>query len=85
MVIHCCLPLSAILQDHVPVTFKFFVGFLSCMNSSCYICDDFNIHVDVPVGDGRKCMTFFDSRDLKQQVSQPTHLHGHILDLILSQ
>ena len=29
-------------------------------------------------------MTFLDSCDLKQLVNQPTHLHGHILDLILS-
>ena len=29
-------------------------------------------------------MTCFDSCDLKQLVNQPIHLHGHILDLILS-
>ena len=29
-------------------------------------------------------MTFLDSCDLKQLVKQPTHLHGHTLDLILS-
>ena len=29
-------------------------------------------------------MTFLDSCDLKQSVNKPTHLHGHILDLILS-
>ena len=28
-------------------------------------------------------MIFLDSCDLKQLVSQPSHLHGHILDLIL--
>ena len=61
-----------------------FVGFLSSINSSYYICGDFNIHVDVPVGDGYKFMTFLDSCDLKQLVNQPTHLHGHILELILS-
>ena len=61
-----------------------FVGFLSPFNSPYYICDDINIHVDVPVGDGYKFMTFLDLCDLKQLVNQPTHLHGHILDLILS-
>ena len=61
-----------------------FVGFLSSINSSYYICGDFNIHVDVPVSDGYKFMTCLDSCDLKQLVNQPTHLHGHILDLILS-
>ena len=29
-------------------------------------------------------MTFLDLCDLKQLVNQPTHLRGHILDLILS-
>ena len=41
--------------------FMSFVGFLSSITSSYYICGDFNIHVDVPVGDGYKFMTFLDS------------------------
>ena len=61
-----------------------FVGFLSSINSLYYIYGDFNIHVDVPVGDGHKFMTFLDSCDLKQLVNQPNHLRGHILDLIPS-
>ena len=61
-----------------------FVGYLSSINSSYYICGDFNIHVDNPVGDGYKFITFLDSCDPKQLVNKPTHLHGHILDLILS-
>ena len=61
-----------------------YVGFLSSINSSYYIYGDFNIHVDVSVGDDYKFMTFLDSCDLKQLVDQPTYLHGHILDLILS-
>ena len=64
--------------------FMSFVGFLSFINYSYHICCDFNIHVDVPVGDGHKFTTFLDSHDLKQLVDKPTHLHGHILDLILS-
>ena len=64
--------------------FMSFVGYLSSVNSSYYIYGDFNIHVDVPVGDGHKFTTFLDSCDLKQLVDKPTHLHGHILDLILS-
>ena len=61
-----------------------FVGFLSSINSSYHIVGDFNIHVDVPGGDGYKYMTFLDSCDLKQLVNQPTHVHGHTVDLILS-
>ena len=62
-----------------------FVGFLSSINCVYYICGDFNIHVDVPVGDGDKFYTFLISCDLKQSASQPTHLHSHILILIIPQ
>ena len=44
---------------------------LSSINSSYYICGDFNIHVDVPVGDGYKFMTFLDSCDLKKLITVP--------------
>ena len=54
--------------------FMSFVGFLSSINSAYHIVGDFNIHVDVPGGDGYKFMTFLDSCDLKQLVNQPTHL-----------
>ena len=64
--------------------FMSFVGYLSSIGSSYYICGNFNIHVDVPVGNGYKFITFLDSCDLKQLVNKPTHLHGNILDLILS-
>ena len=64
--------------------FMSLVGYLSSINSSYNICGDFNIHVDVPVSNGYKFITFLDSCDLKQLVNKPTHLHGQILDLILS-
>ena len=87
MAIQCCLPASTALQDHVPVTFKKNSCHLlvspSSINSLYYICGDFNIHADVPVGDGYKFMNFLDLCDQKQSVNKPTHLHGHILDLIL--
>ena len=88
MTVHCCLPVS--IAPPGSCTCKFqeefmsFVGFLSSINSSYHIFGDFNIHVDVPGGDGYKFMTFLDSCDLKQFVNQPTHLLGHTLDLILS-
>ena len=59
-------------------------SFLSSIKSSYYICGNFNIHVDVPDWNGYKFMTLLDMCDLKQLVSKPTHLHGHILDFILS-
>ena len=61
-----------------------FVGYVLSINSSYYICGDFNIHFGIPVGDGHKFFTFLDLCDMKQVVNKPTHLHGHILDLILS-
>ena len=64
--------------------FMSFVCFLSSINSSYHIVGDFNIHVNVPGGDGYKFMTFLDSCDLNQLVNQRTHLHGHILDLNIS-
>ena len=81
MAIDSCLSASTALQDHVPATF---------WKNSCHllvtshllilhITYDFNIYVDV-----HKFITFLDLCDLKQLVDKPTHLHGHILDLILS-
>ena len=49
--------------------FMSFVGFLSSINSSYYICGDFNIHVDDPVGDGYRFMTFLDLCDLRQSIN----------------
>ena len=46
------------------------------------ICGDFNIHVDVPVGDGYKFINFLYLCDLKQSVKKPIHLHGHILAIL---
>ena len=40
-----------------------FVGYLSSIDSSHYICGDFNIHVDVPAGDGYKFITILDLCD----------------------
>ena len=55
-----------------------FVGFQSSINSSYYICGDFNIHINVPVEDGYKFMNFLDLCDLKQSVNKPTHAWSHI-------
>ena len=67
MTVHCCLSASTTLQDQEE--FMSFVGFLSSINFSYYICGDFNIHVDVSVGDGYKFMTFLTSCDLKQSIN----------------
>ena len=64
--------------------FMTFIGYLSSTDSRYYMCGDFNVHVDIPGGDGAKFTSLLDSCNLRQYVTKPTHLHGHILDLIMS-
>ena len=70
---------SAFLDD-----FLHFCGFLSSLTSSFIICGDFNVHVDTDCIDQRKFLNLLDMSNLAQNVNKSTHLHGHILDLILS-
>ena len=64
--------------------FMAFVCFLSSVDCNYFICGDFNIHVDVPCTDSQKLKALLESCNLRQSVNNTTHLHGHILDLILS-
>lgn len=49
------------------------------------ITGDFNIHWDDQGnGDVKRLSSILDSMDLKQQVTSPTHRHGHILDLVIT-
>ena len=57
--------------------FMSFDSFLSSINSSYHIFDDFNIHVNVQGGDGYKFITFLDSCDLKQLINLPTCMVTH--------
>ena len=47
---------------------------------------DFNIHIDdaVEQPDTQTFLDLLDSLGLKQHVTQPTHVSGHILDLIIT-
>ena len=72
MAIHCCLSVSTAFQDpscNFQEEFMSFVGFLSSINSSYYICGDFDVYVNVPDGNGYKFMIFLDLCDLKQLVN----------------
>ena len=64
--------------------FMSFVCFLSSVDCNYFICGDFNLHVDVPCTDSYKLESLLESCNLTQSVNNTTHLHGHILDLILS-
>ena len=87
MAIHCCLSVSIALQDHVPAIFR---KNLCPLLVSCHPSTPHIIFLVISTFmlmyrcDGYKFMTFLDSCDLKQLLNQPTHLHGHTLDLILS-
>ena len=46
---------------------------------------DFNIHVDVPNGIyAVKFLDLLESLGLEQQVTEPTHIFGHRLDLVIT-
>ena len=83
----CSKLLSIVLLGRVlPFLDKFmsFVCFLSFVDCNYVLCSDFNIHVDVPCTDSHKLESLLESCNLTQSVNNTTHLHGHILDLILS-
>ena len=58
--------------------------YLSSVSSSFLMCGDFNIHVDTSSSDSTKFFNCLDSCNIAQHVHSPTHLHGHILDLVLA-
>ena len=60
------------------------VCFLSSVDCNYFICGVFNIHVNVPCTDSYKLKSLLVSCNLTQSVNNTTHLHVHILDLILS-
>lgn len=46
---------------------------------------DFNIHVDVSDDpDATKFLDLIDSLGLQQHMNKPTHIHKHILDLVIT-
>ena len=78
------LPPSWAVFFHFLDEFMSFVCFLSSVDWNYFICGDFNIHIDVPCTDSHKLKSLLESCNLILSVSNTTHLHGHILDLILS-
>ena len=56
--------------------------YLSSVSPSFLICGDFNIHVDT--NDSIKLQNCLESCNIPQNVQMATHLHGHILDLVLT-
>ena len=58
--------------------------YLSSVSPSFLICGDFNIHVDTSSNDSIKFQNCLESCNITQNVQTATHLHGHILDLVLT-
>ena len=67
-----------------PDEFMSFIYFISSIKDHIIIVGDFNIHIDVPSGDGFKFLSLIEALNLDQLVTAPTHLHGHTFDLVLS-
>ena len=61
--------------------FSLFV-YLSSVSQNLVICGDFNINVDTIFKDSENFLNCLESCNINQHVHKPTHLHGHILDLI---
>jgi endonuclease/exonuclease/phosphatase family metal-dependent hydrolase len=54
-------------------------------NKQLLIVGDFNIHTDIlDYPDAIKFSDLMESFSLQQHVSGPTHIHGHMLDLIIT-
>ena len=58
--------------------------YLSSVSPSFLICGDFNIHVNTSSNDSIKFQNCLESCNITQNVETATHLHGHILDLVLT-
>ena len=87
---NCCLYFLSVYrppnssQSAFLVDFQLFISFLSTLSSPIVITGDFNLHMDrsSPYSNGFK--ELLNSCDLKQHVDKPTHIHGHILDLVIT-
>jgi len=78
-------------EDHPITTGAFFHEFAEYLESvvmsrdKLLITGDFNFHMDVPTDPNNKHSSdLLDTMGLVQHVNQSTHIHGHILDVILT-
>ena len=78
-------------NEHKVSTNVFFTEFSTYLESillskeQLLITGDFNIHIDaIDDPDSLKLLDPLESVGLRQHVSQPTHFHGHTLDLIIT-
>ena len=68
-----------------PVDFIGFIEHITLITSRFAIVSDFNIHWDVPSDNNvKRSADLFKSLNIIQHVHVPTHIDGHIIDLILT-
>ena len=60
------------------------IEYLFSVSQNFMICGDFNIHVDTTSMESEKFMNYLETCNINQHVHNTAHLHGHILDLILT-
>lgn len=81
------LPFSPVHPVSISTFFAEFSDYLESVmcNEPLVLLGDFNIHVDVPTDmDAIQFRDLLDSMGLQQHVKQPTHIHGHTLDLLIT-
>ena len=61
------------------------VDHLTISNGKLLVIGDFNYHVDqLSNRDAAKFLDTIEASNLTQHVQQPTHIHGHTLDLVIT-
>ena len=81
----CCVYRPGYLTDAFFSEFDEFVGSIFLKFTKIAICGDLNIHLDNPQHPNSiKFLELLSSYGLTQHVTQPTHVHGHILDVVIS-
>ena len=65
--------------------FSEYVSSLTTSTCKLLIVGDFNLHMDVPTDrDANRLKDILSSSNLSQFVTEPTHISGHILDLVIA-
>ncbi|XP_072016909.1 uncharacterized protein [Amphiura filiformis] len=65
--------------------FKDFMSEIALMPRKVIVVGDFNMHVDIPSkSEVRRFLTGIETSGFQQHVTEPTHISGHILDLVIS-
>ena len=84
LVLTCVYRPPGLCSDGFLDEFLNLLKYLSSVSPSFLICGDFNIHVDTSSNDSIKFQNCLESCNITQNIQMATHLHGHILDFVLT-